>query len=120
MIRTDLPDRQWEKIAPHCHGKDTDPGRSGGNNRLFLEAVLWKARTNSPWRVSPASVSGASSSNFRCFQHLRCAARLHRRLAEAAQRVFKGVVRLVSALVRRRCWRTTFTGSRAVKAPYRI
>ncbi|NKK63720.1 transposase [Rhizobium leguminosarum] len=76
MIRTDLPDRQWEKIAPHCHGKDTDPGRSGGNNRLFLEAVLWKARTNSPWRVSPASVSGASSSNFRCFQHLRCAVRL--------------------------------------------
>ncbi|NKM78007.1 hypothetical protein GFL84_11840 [Rhizobium leguminosarum bv. viciae] len=44
----------------------------------------------------------------------------HRRLAEAAQRVLKGVVRLVSALVRRRCRRTTFTGSRAVKAPYRI
>ncbi|MEH7870657.1 transposase [Rhizobium laguerreae] len=75
MIPTDLPDRQWEKIAPHCHGKDTDPGRSGNNNHLFLEPVLWKARTNSPWRISPASVSGASSSNFRCFQPLRGVAR---------------------------------------------
>ncbi|RXT19693.1 hypothetical protein B5P46_25680 [Rhizobium leguminosarum] len=54
MIRTDLPDRQWEKIAPHCHGKDTDPGRSGGNNRLFLEAVLWKARNQQSLARQPS------------------------------------------------------------------
>jgi transposase len=53
MIRTVLKDEQWEKMAPHCLGKTTDAGRSGKDNRLFLEAVLWKARTNSPWRDLP-------------------------------------------------------------------
>jgi transposase len=53
MIRTVLTDGQWEKMAPHCHGKSEDPGRSGGDNRLFVEAVLWKARTSSPWRDLP-------------------------------------------------------------------
>ena len=53
MVRMVLTDAQWAKMAPHCLGKKSDPGRSGGDNRLFLEAVLWKARTNSPWRDLP-------------------------------------------------------------------
>ncbi len=53
MVRTVLTDAQWARMAPHCLGKKSDPGRSGGDNRLFLEAVLWKARTNSPWRDLP-------------------------------------------------------------------
>jgi transposase len=50
MVRLVLTDAQWEKIAPHCLGKPGDPGRSGSDNRRFIEAVLWKVRTNSPWR----------------------------------------------------------------------
>ena len=53
MIRTVLTNAQWRKMEPHCLGKRTDPGRSGADNRLFMEAVLWKARTNSPWRDLP-------------------------------------------------------------------
>ena len=49
MVRTVLTDSQWAKMEPHCLGKKSDPGRSGDDNRLFLEAVLWKAQTNSPW-----------------------------------------------------------------------
>ena len=53
MERFVLTDAQWAKMEPHCLGKPGDPGRSGGNNRLFLEAVLWIARTGSPWRDLP-------------------------------------------------------------------
>jgi len=40
MAREELSDQVWERLAPHLPGKKTDPGRSGGNNRLFVEAVL--------------------------------------------------------------------------------
>ena len=48
-----ITDRQWRLIEPHCLGKKRDPGRTGGDGRLFLEAVLWRARTGSPWRDLP-------------------------------------------------------------------
>lgn len=54
MDRFVLSDHQWMRMERHCLGKPTDPGRSGGDNRLFLEAVLWVARTGSPWRDLPA------------------------------------------------------------------
>ena len=40
-------------MEPHCLGKPDDPGRSGANTRLFVEAVLWITRTGSPWRDLP-------------------------------------------------------------------
>jgi transposase len=54
MERFVLTDAQWAKMEPHCLGKPTDPGRSGKDNRLFVEAVLWVVRTGSPWRDLPA------------------------------------------------------------------
>ncbi|WP_456662956.1 IS5 family transposase [Bradyrhizobium sp. LB13.1] len=53
MDRFVLTDAQWAKMEPHCLGKPGDPGRSGKDNRLFVEAVLWIARTGSPWRDLP-------------------------------------------------------------------
>ncbi len=52
-IRWVLTDEQWAKMEPHCLGKPSDPGRSGSDNRRFVEAVLWIARTGSPWRDLP-------------------------------------------------------------------
>lgn len=42
-------------MEPLCLGKRGDPGRSGTDNRLFVEAILWIARTGSPWRDLPAA-----------------------------------------------------------------
>jgi transposase len=53
MLRMLLRDDQWERIAPLVRGKAGDRGRQGANNRLFAEAVLWLARTGSPWRDLP-------------------------------------------------------------------
>jgi transposase len=48
-----LSDAQWARVAPLLPGKPGDPGRSGTDNRLFLEAVLWMARAGAPWRDLP-------------------------------------------------------------------
>ena len=56
QVRLVLRDDQWERMEAHCLGKPSDPGRSGKDNRLFVEAVLWIARTGSPWRDLPPSL----------------------------------------------------------------
>ena len=54
MVRRWLRDDQWQRLEPMLPGKVGDPGRTGEDNRLFIEAVLWVARTGSPWRDLPA------------------------------------------------------------------
>lgn len=68
MDRFCLTDIQWEKIEPHCLGKKTDPGRTGGDARLFVEAILWIARTGAPWRDLPAHF-GNWNTVFKRFRH---------------------------------------------------
>lgn len=53
MPRFVLTEDQWKKIAPVCPGRPEDPGRTG-NNRLFVEAILWIVRTGCQWRDLPA------------------------------------------------------------------
>lgn len=53
MPRLVLRDDQWERIAPLLPGKKGDRGRTAVDNRLFVEAVLWVARTGAPWRDLP-------------------------------------------------------------------
>ena len=48
-----LSDELWAAVAPILPGKDGDPGCHGRDNRLFLEAVFWIARTGSPGRDLP-------------------------------------------------------------------
>ena len=55
MSRTLLREDQWERIKGLLPGKATDCGVTAMDNRLFIEAVLWIARTGSPWRdLDPA------------------------------------------------------------------
>ncbi len=51
--RTVLTDAMWARIEPMLPGKATDPGVTAADNRMFLEAVLWRIRTGSPWRDLP-------------------------------------------------------------------
>ena len=67
MDRVVLTDAQWAKIEPVCLGKRADPERSGRDNRLFIEAVLWIARTGSPWRYLPERFGNLSTA----FQRFR-------------------------------------------------
>ena len=48
-----LNDAQWARIEPLCAGKEGDRGRTGEDNRRFVEAVLWIGRTGVPWRDLP-------------------------------------------------------------------
>ena len=66
-MRQILRDDQWERLAPLVPGKAGDPGRSGADNRLFVEAVLWKARVGAPWRDLPEGF-GAWNSVFQRFR----------------------------------------------------
>jgi putative transposase len=51
--RHELSDNQWTQIEPLLPGRQGDPGRSGENNRLFVDAVVWIAKTGAPWRDLP-------------------------------------------------------------------
>ena len=61
MLRMMLTDNQWSRIEGLLPGKKNDPGRSGENNRLFVDAVLWIARTGSPWRDLPTEFGSWNS-----------------------------------------------------------
>lgn len=52
-VRKLLRNDQWRRIESLLPGKSSDPGRTGADNRLFVEAVLWIARTGAPWRDLP-------------------------------------------------------------------
>lgn len=60
-------DGLWLRIAGMLPGKATDRGVTAADTRLFLEAVLWRVRTGSPWRDLPAEF-GNWNSIFRRFR----------------------------------------------------
>ncbi len=53
MHRYDIADDEYAKIEPLLSGKPGDPGRNADDNRRFINAVLWIARTGAPWQDLP-------------------------------------------------------------------
>ncbi len=51
--RYELTDEQWALIGPLVPGKVGDPGRSGVDNRLFVNGVLWVLRSGAHWHDLP-------------------------------------------------------------------
>jgi transposase len=54
MRRHEIKDEDWERIKDLLPGQAGDPGVTAKDNRLFVNAVLWIARTGAPWRDLPA------------------------------------------------------------------
>ena len=51
--RYGLRDDQWERIKDLLPGRMGCVGRPAGDNRLFVEAVLYRYRAGIPWRDLP-------------------------------------------------------------------
>jgi putative transposase len=48
-----LTDRQWNLIEGLLPGRVGTVGVTAKDNRLFIDAILWIARTGAPWRDLP-------------------------------------------------------------------
>jgi len=53
LRRHELTDSQWQAIEPLLPGRLGDPGRTAIDNRLFVNAILFVAKTGIPWRDLP-------------------------------------------------------------------
>lgn len=53
LPRHAISDQDWERIKDLLPGKAGDPGVTARDNRLFIDAVLWIARTGAAWRDLP-------------------------------------------------------------------
>ena len=51
--RYELSEVQWLRIKDLLPGKPGDPGRSGSDNRLFINGVLWVLRSGAHWHDLP-------------------------------------------------------------------
>ena len=53
LRRHAIPDAPWERIKDLLPGQEGDPGVTAKDNRLFVDAILWIAKTGAQWRDLP-------------------------------------------------------------------
>src|SRR5881628_1508097 len=90
-----VSDTVWEKIEALLPGKKSDRGVTAKDNRLFLEAVLWRARAGLPWRDLPAEFGNWNSVFTRFRRWVR---------REVFERIFRGFIRGTGFRVRADRW----------------
>src|SRR4051812_2377660 len=110
--RTILSTSDWHRIEPHISGRPNSPGRTGQNNRRFVEGVLWILRTGAPWRDLPRFFGRWNSvyQRFRRWCLRGTWARILRRITPALRT--PPTLLLDSTIVRTHqhatCWRGTY------------
>src|SRR5262249_21091377 len=56
-----ISDQDFERIKNLLPGKAGDPGVTAHDNRLFIDAVLWLAKTGAAWRDLPERFGNSDS-----------------------------------------------------------
>jgi transposase len=84
MHRYALRDDQWDRIKDFQPGRDGHVGGTAADNRLFVEAVIYRYRTGIPWRDLPER-----------YGHWKATHRRYRRWCESGvfARVFETLAR---------------------------
>ena len=84
MERLGLRNDQWDRIKDILPGREGHVGGTAKDNRLFVEAVLYRFRTGCPWRDLPAR-----------FGHFKS---VHQRFSRWAKSgVFERILKLLSS-----------------------
>lgn len=92
--RYELTDEQWAKVEPLLSGRKGTRGRPADNNRQFLNAIMWIARTGAPWRDLPERYGERKP--------------LHEVLTDADSKAWKNTHRRFSRWATRGVWRSVF------------
>ena len=53
LPRHAISDADWDRVQDLLPGRPGQPGWVAKDNRLFIDAVLWIAKTGAPWRDLP-------------------------------------------------------------------
>jgi transposase len=61
LHRHALSDAGWERLKDLLPGRPGQPGWTAKDNRRFLDAVLWIAKTGAPWRDLPPRLGNWNS-----------------------------------------------------------
>jgi transposase len=78
-----ISDEQWERIERLLPGRPGDTGWTSKDNRLFIDAILYVAKTGIPWRDLPTRF-GAWDTTYKRFSRW-CRKGTWQRVFEALQ-----------------------------------
>ena len=53
-MRHRLTDEEWARVSPHLPAERGRRGRPARDNRLLLDAMLWRLAAGQPWRDLPS------------------------------------------------------------------
>jgi len=86
MRRYGLRDDQWERIKGSLPGREGHVGGTAADNRLFVEAVIYRYRAGIPWRDLPEHFGGwkATHKRFRRWCESGVFERIFKTLADDA------------------------------------